>query len=218
MKQYLRQSLKAIIKKTSFYHPLRNRIIKQRQAKKLKLWKKQGCPLPSPHIVKQSVLKEYAKKYKIRILVETGTYLGDMIEAMKDSFDSIFSIELDRYLFESAKKRFANAKHVEIIHGDSSVEIAKLIENIQQPALFWLDAHYSAGITTRGDKDTPIYDELSHILSAQNFGHVILIDDARLFGTDPGYPTIDELKKVINSINDRVDIAIQLDIIRITPK
>ena len=51
----------------------------------LKEWKKSGCPIPAPHIVKQITIQEHQKKYGYSILVETGTYLGDMVEVQKTS-------------------------------------------------------------------------------------------------------------------------------------
>jgi len=37
--------------------------------------------------------------------VETGTYLGDMIEAQKTRFKKIISIEIEIGLFEKAQKK-----------------------------------------------------------------------------------------------------------------
>ena len=88
---------------------------------------------------------------------------------------------------------------------------------LDRPALFWLDGHYSAGITARGDRDTPVLDELRHILSAQEARHVIVIDDAREFGVDPGYPTAEELTAFIRSMRPSARINIEDDSIRITP-
>ena len=57
-------------------------------------------------------------------------------------------------------------KNVELLHGDSGTELGNVMNKINQPALFWLDGHYSAGVTAKGDKDTPIYEELVCILNA----------------------------------------------------
>jgi hypothetical protein len=92
------------------------------------------------------------------------------------------------------------------------------MHKLSQPALFWLDAHYSEGVTARGDKDTPIYEELHLILNAGDIGHVIIIDDARCFGTDPAYPSKEELVEFIRSKKSNVDIAVLDDSIIITPK
>jgi hypothetical protein len=125
-------------------------------------------------------LKEFANQYDLKVFVETGTYYGDMINATK-KIDKIYSIELDQYLFEKARKRFESEKHIEIIQGDSSEKLGKILEKINQPALFWLDGQYSGGLTARGDKDTPIYTELEKIFDSKELGHVIVIDDALWF-------------------------------------
>lgn len=177
-----------------------------------------GMPVPPPHIIKQKVLRSYAEEYSLKVLVESGTYYGEMVEAMKAIFIKIYSIELNEQLFDDAKKRFKSAKHIELIHGDSGKELKNVMKKINEPALFWLDGHYSSGVTARGEKDTPIYEELHCILNAKNLGHVIIIDDAREFGTNPAYPSLEELKQFIRSKNENVKIAVQNDSIRITPK
>lgn len=150
--------------------------------------------------------------------METGTYYGDMVEAMRADFDRIYSIELSRDLYEKAVVKFRGVNNVELIHGDSGTELKRILEKIRQPALFWLDGHYSAGVTARGAKDTPVYEELHHILDLNDGGHVVVIDDARCFGNDPAYPSLEELSKFITLKRSDVDIAVQDDSIRITPK
>lgn len=198
----------------NLYHNLSN---KRNQKKVIKEWERNGRAVPPPHVVKQHTLLNYAKKYNLKVLVETGTYYGDMVNALKDNFKYIYSIEIGKDLYEQAKKRFENACNVELILGDSGRELKRVMEKLDRPALFWLDGHYSAGVTARGIKDTPIYEELNHIFSRQDEGHVIIIDDARCFGTNPAYPTIDELKEFIYSNRKDMKIFIQDDSIRITP-
>lgn len=140
-----------------------------------------------------------------------------MVEAMKCYFDRIYSIELSNELYEKAKMRFDGDRRIKIIHGDSGVALGKLLRRIDQPALFWLDGHYSGGVTAKGDKDTPIYEELNHIFSTQNSGHVVIIDDARCFGTDPAYPTIKELSDFIKTKKPDAKIEVECDSIKITP-
>ena len=62
-------------------------------------------------------IQEYQDKYQYKILVETGTYLGDMVEAQKKRFRKIYSIELGIDLFDKATKRFKNDKNVTIVQG-----------------------------------------------------------------------------------------------------
>lgn len=206
-----------IHKKTPLYYILYNALNRYRQQIELVKWEKKGKPVPPPHIIKQKVLREYAETYGLKILVETGTYYGDMVEAMKKYFDQIYSIELSRDLYEKALKRFKGVENIELLHGDSAIELGNAIKKINHPALFWLDGHYSGGVTAKGKCDTPIYEELEHILSTQNRMQVIIIDDARCFGTDPAYPSIEELTNFVKAKKNNVNILVQDDIIRITP-
>mgnify|MGYP001185340197 CR=1 FL=1 len=209
--------MEKIITKTPLYDSLRNLVIRRRELKQLADWERNGRPIPPPHIVKQQTLKTISKRYGLKILVETGTYYGDMVEAMKDVFNQLYSIELSAELYKKAKKRFKGEKHIELICGDSGLELMNLMSKIDQPTLFWLDGHYSAGVTAKGEKDTPIYEELNHILNSTDKGHVIIIDDARCFGADPNYPSIKELCDFIKSKRANLDIVIQDDCIRVIP-
>ena len=209
--------MEKIITKTPLYDSLRNLVIRRRELKELADWERNGRPIPPPHIVKQQTLKTFSKRYGLKILVETGTYYGDMVEAMKDVFNQLYSIELSAELYKKAKKRFKGEKHIELICGDSGLELMNLMSKIDQPTLFWLDGHYSAGVTAKGEKDTPIYEELNHILNSTDKGHVIIIDDARCFGADPNYPSIKELCDFIKSKRANLDIVIQDDCIRVIP-
>jgi hypothetical protein len=214
----MKEKVITILKKTPFYFPLRNRAAKWKQVIELALWVMKGRPVPPPHIIKQRALRTYSIRYGLKILVETGTFYGDMVEAMKSFFDRVYSIELCEELYENAKKRFREARHVALIHGDSGIELMNLMDKIDQPALFWLDGHYSDGVTARGEKNTPIYEELRHILNAPDRGHVIIIDDARCFGSDPDYPNREDLASFIKSKRQNLEIVVQDDSIRITPR
>lgn len=180
-------------------------------------WISDGRPLPPPHIYKQKTIDEYRLQYDIDILVETGTYLGDMVEAQKNNFSKIFSVELSERLHRKAKKRFRTDSHVNIIHGDSGTRLSEIVSTLRQPALFWLDGHYSAGITAKGNKNCPVLEELSAIFQSE-FAHIILIDDARLFNGTDDYPRLEELTNLLESGGSRYIMNVKDDIIRIIPK
>jgi hypothetical protein len=205
--------LKKFIKNTPIYRIVKSIIRK----KNIMEWTMRGKPLPPPHSVKQQTIMEFAERYHLKILVETGTYFGNMVEAMKPYFRKIYSIELSNDLYNKAKQRFSGDEKVTIVQGDSGTELGNLIRILDGPALFWLDAHYSSGITVRGEKDTPIYEELDQILSTSERRNVVIIDDARCFGSDPAYPSIDELNNYIRSKRPNVCIEIVNDSIRIIP-
>lgn len=217
MKQIVRRILRNIIKRTPLYGPLRNWREKRGQMREVAEWRRRGKPIPPPKTVKQRVLLDYATEYRLRVLVETGTFHGSMVEAVKSKFDRIYSIELSKELHEEAKERFRGNPAVELILGDSGEELGNVMARIDQPALFWLDAHYSGGATAKGEKDTPVYEELKQILGGKDRGHVIIIDDARCFGTDPAYPPIEDLMEFIKSTRRDLAISVEGDSIRITP-
>jgi len=196
---------------------LRNWLHAKRQKKEILEWVNDGRPVPPPHIVKQRTIRSFAEKFGSKILIEIGTYYGDMVEEMKGNFNQIYSIELSEELYEKAKKRFDGEENVRIIHGDSGIELGRLVGRIEEPALFWLDGHYSAGVTARGDKDTPIYEELTHIFNSHLSKYVIIIDDARCFGNDPAYPSIKELSDFIKAKRPAAQIEVKDDSIRIIP-
>lgn len=178
-------------------------------------WLSNGKPAPVPHDVKQIAIKTFAQKYGIRVFIETGTYLGDMVAAVNTDFDKIYSIELSEDLFKQAVKRFAGYKHIAIVHGDSAKVIPEILRRIEVPCLFWLDGHYSAGITAKGEKETPIWEELEHICDHPIKNHVILIDDASLFVGKNDYPTMESLQKFVESRFPGYIFEVRDDMIRI---
>lgn len=200
------------LRKTPILYPIYLNYI---QKKELADWLKKGKPAPPPGVIKQKAIREIANKYGIRILIETGTFLGDMVYAMRPHFDHVYSIELSDIYFNKAKDRFKNAENVTLLHGDSGNELGKLLKHISEPIIFWLDGHYSGGTTAKGEKETPIYEELNHIFEHWQNGSVIIIDDARLFGTDPSYPTIDEISEFIKSSLPEAQIDVQNDGIQV---
>lgn len=191
-----------------------NRLKKQLEKKQYKEWEKSGCPIPPPHIVKQIIIGEYQQKYGYTTLVETGTYMGDMVEAQKTRFNKIISIELGVDLFKKAQKRFNNDKNVFIVQGDSGKVLPKILKDINESAIFWLDGHYSAGITEKGDKECPIFEELDAIFNSKNFNHILLIDDARCFIGQGDYPTIEKLTGYIKNKDEKYQVEVKHDVIR----
>src|ERR1041385_8976942 len=201
-------SIKQVIKRT-----LPGDVIKlRRDLEARRAWEKQGRPSPPPHIIKEELIRDYARRFNTQILIETGTYLGDMVHAMKKSFSRIISFELDHTLAAQAQNRFANDNHIEIVQDDSGKLLGDYLAAINEPCLFWLDGHYSGGITAKGALETDRKNELTAIVSHAVGGHVILIDDARCFTGENDYPTLEELKSFIKPSHK---FCVEHDVIRI---
>ncbi len=180
-------------------------------------WKLRGEPVRSPHVLKQRTVREYGERYGLRILIETGTYYGEMVSAMKNRFDRIYSVECDRGLAERAVRRFARHPHIQILQGDSQRVLPELLKSLHQPALFWLDAGYYGWAGAQGDNQR-LSTELQTILRDPVKGHIILMDDARGLNGQNGAPTVEEVKRRVESeFPDRV-VDVQYDILRITPR
>lgn len=173
---------------------------------------------------KAGVIRTYAAKYGLDILIETGTYKGDTVAELLNDFRKIFSIEVGIPLYRESKKRFFSNPHVHIIQGDSGLLLAGLSVIIDDPCIYWLDAHWSGrGTWHAPNKKTPISEEMDGLMSLYEQGSyvkdsVILIDDARCFTEDYGYPPLEGFLKRISKILIGHDIDIKTDIIRITPK
>ncbi len=167
------------------------------QRRRYRKWERAGKPMPPPHFTKQLALKTFASRFRLGVLVETGTYQGDMVRALAGVFDRIYSIELDAGLCRQAQTRFRRQRHIRILHGDSARQLPAILAELRQPALFWLDAHYTGAHAGKGDTNTPIMKELADIFAHPIKQHVILIDDARLFVGKDDYPTVGELARFV---------------------
>lgn len=183
----------------------------------LATWERKGCPMPPPPLIKQRCVLEYQKRFKLDILIETGTYRGDMVRATRSAFREIYSIELGIDLYQRAQRLFARFPHIHLLHGDSSMRLRDLSALLNRQALFWLDAHYSGRGTALGDYETPIMAELDCIFAHPIKSHVILIDDARCFDGRHDYPTLEGLKSHVSNRSPESSFIVADDIIRITP-
>jgi hypothetical protein len=181
----------------------------------IQAWRRSGSPVPPPHLYKQKLLLRYASHYRLSAMVETGTYLGDMVFRLRKRFQTIISIELSAELCERAQERLRDFPNISIIQGDSSQVLPTVLEDLRVPTLFWLDGHYSAGNTALGDLETPVSAEVDAILKHPVKGHVILIDDARNFDGTHDYPKLSTFKDYILGAVPKAEFTVQDDIIRI---
>lgn len=181
-------------------------------------WLREGCCGAAPPPVKRMIVRSFLRKYGLKTFVETGTYLGDTVAAIAtDPHVQAISIELSPEYFKAAASRFASYPNVKLLQGDSGQLLPSVVASLSEPALFWLDGHYSGGRTGQGDLDTPISAELQTILMSPVAGHVILIDDMRCFDGKHDYPHLDELMSLIRS-HGHYRTEISADIMRLTPR
>lgn len=143
--------------------------------------------------------------------------MGETLFMLRRDFRELHSIELDPGLYRAARERLAHLSNVRLHQGDSARVLLSVIEGLSHPILFWLDGHYCSGPSARGDKDTPILDELAILLSRPARGDVVLIDDARLFDGTGSYPTLEEVREVVLEARPSAGFSVEEDVIRIAP-
>lgn len=180
-------------------------------------WERRKEPVPGPNSFKASVVGEYGKKYGYEILIETGTFRGTMINAQKNNFKKILSIEIDKTFHSEAIENFKAFPHIHFHLGDSGKLLKEIMQDIDKPTLFWLDAHYNGKSSEKLEKECPIYEEIDAVFAAKKFKHVMLIDDARLFVGEKDYPTIKELSDYIAQKDSSYKVEVKNDIIRVEP-
>jgi hypothetical protein len=178
-------------------------------------WRRAGRIPPPPPILKQDLVRRYGRQWKLERFVETGTYRGDMVAATRDQFTEVVSMEIDPVLHRFACRRHMDHQNVRLLMGDSAELLPTIVARLREPALFWLDAHYSGEDTGRSRVDTPIETELSTILAPGQHDHVILIDDAHEFDGTGDYPSLEEVKTVVAALRPGWICVVEANIIRI---
>ncbi len=160
-------------------------------------------------------IKFNLEKYKNRVFVESGTYHGKgCINAIESGFEEIHSMEVHAPILEVAKKNlepYQNKANINLYVGDSIDTLETVLENIKEPATFWLDGHDQrfdgGGVGKRG---CPIYEELDIIAKHHIKEHTIMIDDLRIIRRNSwGTPdvTIDGVMERLKAINPNYKFA-----------
>ena len=164
-----------------------------------------------------SIVQETIDKYRpyADVFVETGTYLGDTVEmARVAGFSRIFTIEIDDRLAGRAFNRFFDYKHITCFRGDSGKHLHKVLREFNDPAVFWLDGHWSQGITGKGEIEVPLMQELEAIKNHPSDKHTIMIDDIRLLGdkeevVDWGGLSMDAVEEKLLEINPNYQFTLE---------
>jgi hypothetical protein len=148
---------------------------------------------PDPVQKRQHLLEVFTARGH-EVLVESGTFLGDTVAFFLPHAERIVSVEVEPTLYADARRRFAPEPKVELILGDALDVIPQVVQVLDRPPLLWLDGHFSGGVTGRGAEIEPavtIVERLGRIPTPD--GITIVIDDLRLFGSEPTFPQLDEL-------------------------
>jgi len=152
---------------------------------------------PSPLFIKQKIILRNG--FLNATWVESGTYLGQTTKELSKYGKFIYSIEPEPILYSNAADYFKLNPNVKLFIRLSEEVFPSLLPKLFGDINFWLDGHYSAGITFKGPQETPILEELAHIsLNLKHFQNVcVMIDDVRCFNSKleeySTYPSINVL-------------------------
>lgn len=143
-----------------------------------------------------------------RYFIETGTFGGSGVQKALDAgFSEVRSIECELGHYQYCLARFRDIQQVKLFHGDSSHDLWPLIQEIDEPATFWLDAHIFPP-RSDGGKNCPLIEELEQIKQHPIKTHTILIDDMHCCGSQAfDYLTQEDIIQKILEINPDYQIS-----------
>jgi len=173
------------------------------------------------HELNLILLKTNKSKNDFDLFVETGSYLGETLNEIRNNFNKIISIEITEKYSNYCKQRYINDKNIEIIKGDSLLVLPDLIDkNKNKKFLFFLDAHCSAGDTGKNDMDVPLIEELKIINDKCDDEVFIIVDDADLFNRKFELLTWEGIneKNIFDVVNNRLLYFFHTDDIRNSTK
>lgn len=167
------------------------------QVTRLLPWFSSGFNSPAPNLVKWHVMQKWGGR---STWIETGTYLGETTSHLSSISKFVISIEPADQLFNNAQVKFASNESVRVVHGTSEGSLQNILVDLesskQEDLTFWVDGHYSAGMTYLGELECPVLSELETIRAIVDFTKplTILIDDVRSFSRtgeiNVGYPSL----------------------------
>jgi hypothetical protein len=143
-----------------------------------------------------------AEAFHADTFIESGTYQGDTPLVAAPFFKIIHTIELSPLLHKAAQERLKNLSHIHVHQGNSPTVLRAILPSlVGRKIVFWLDGHYSAGTTARGDSNCPILEELAAIKENNIRDAIIVIDDVRLFAVEEEWPSLKDVVTYIVEIN-----------------
>jgi hypothetical protein len=91
----------------------------------------------------------------------------------------IYSIEISQKMYSHCKELFSNQQNICLLPGDSAEVLSELSQEINEPALFFLDARGES--FCEEDNGCPLLRELE-VLGKRTHNDIVIINDMRLIG------------------------------------
>lgn len=165
---------------------------------------------------KSGVLREYAARFHVKTLVETGLY-GGRGSGMHVPVETYVAIDYQVANLNEAERICPGGVY---LLGDSAEVLPRVLGNdeLAPPVLFWLDAH---AIDDEEPSPTkcPLTAELAAIGAWEYAPNsVVLIDDLWAMGRVSGWPTLLELRKYARDHASVWECSEEGGIMRLTPR
>ena len=170
---------------------------------------------------KRHLIRKIKKDGNCSIFIETGTMYGHTSQWASQFFETVYTIEKNIQLFNSAREKFKNS-NVRCLNGDSPFCLSSVLEQTKDNTIFWLDAHWSGGVTSGKEKECQLLEEIK-VINDWNHECIILIDDARLFLSPPyephnpdHWPSITDIINLLNRVEEKYIVIIHDVIIAVS--
>ena len=150
-----------------------------------------------------------------KIFIETGTAYGQTVVEIQPYFEKIFTVEISKQLWEWTNPKICDCENVEHVLGDSLVEIPKFLDSLteEDKVFFWLDAHWSQGLSSKNHLDCPLVEECV-IIDNQYKADIglVVIDDIRMFETKGNEDWTEISNEAVRSSFKNFDIIVSKEI------
>lgn len=118
----------------------------------------------------------------IAVFIETGTLKAETAVKMCAVFDICHTIEGSKELYDEAQKNYGGSR-IHFHYGSSPEKLKVVIQDLDEPAVFFLDAHaYKSNLNIYTQDPAPLLRELEVLKDRKDYMDIIIIDDYRCFG------------------------------------
>lgn len=166
-----------------------------------------------------------ATRLDLAVFIETGTFEGDSIAAVRPCFRDLHTCELSPELHAAAARRFADDPAIHCHLGPSPERLRDLAaSHAHRPVMYWLDAHWCSASHSAGqESQCPLLEELQAIAPLHPES-IVWIDDARYFMAPPpaplearGWPTFQQVLDHLRALSAHHHIVFANDTILFHP-
>lgn len=126
--------------------------------------------------IHKGLVKSLSKKYKLKVLIETGTFAGESALWAEGEGFIVHTVEVSKDRWENLDNTFSGKENIHLYRGNSTVMLEEILGELKKPALIFLDAH-----SLDLNHEPPVLKEIE-VIGKCKTKHIVMIDDARLFG------------------------------------